>query len=111
GEDLKKVNPTNIFKGIAALDPAFNIVTNNTVGGNINQMPEIQIRGQNSFPTLSDEITTNPNQPLFILDGFEVDISRIKDLDINTIESIVLLKDASATTIYGSRGANGVMVI
>lgn len=111
GEDLRKVSTVDVFKGVAALDPAFNIVANNGVGGNINSMPEIQIRGQNSFPTLSDDITTNPNQPLFVLDGFEVNLERIKDLDINVISSIVILKDASATTIYGSRGANGVMVI
>lgn len=111
GEDLRKVSTVDVFKSVAALDPAFNIVPNNNVGGNINAMPEIQIRGQNSFPTLSDDITTNPNQPLFVLDGFEVNLERIKDLDINIISSIVILKDASATTIYGSRGANGVMVI
>jgi TonB-linked SusC/RagA family outer membrane protein len=111
GEDLRKVGVTDLFKNVAALDPAFNIVPNNIMGGNINNMPEIQIRGQNSFPTLGDEITTNPNQPLFILDGFEVSLERIKDLDINIINSVVILKDASATTIYGSRGANGVMVI
>ncbi|MGE8241467.1 MAG: carboxypeptidase-like regulatory domain-containing protein, partial [Sphingobacterium sp.] len=111
GEELRKVGVTDIFKNVAALDPAFNITSNNVLGGNINQLPDIQIRGQNSFPTLKDDIATNPNQPLFILDGFEVNIQRIKDLDINIIASVVVLKDASATTIYGSRGANGVMVI
>lgn len=111
GEDIRKISSVDVFKSIAALDPAFNLIADNVAGGNINQLPEIQIRGQNSFPTLSDDITTNPNQPLFILDGFEVSIERIKDLDINIIQSVVILKDASATTIYGSRGANGVMVI
>jgi len=111
GEDLRKVSTVDVFKSISALDPAFNVVSNNALGGNINAMPEIQIRGQNSFPTLSDDITTNPNQPLFILDGFEVSLERVKDLDMNIINSVIILKDASATTIYGSRGANGVMVI
>ncbi len=111
GEDLKKVNATDIFKSVAALEPAFNIISNNATGSNINQVPNLQIRGQNSFPTLTDDITNNPNQPLFVLDGFEVNIERIKDLDINLINSIVILKDATATSIYGSRGANGVMVI
>ncbi len=111
GEDLRKVSTVDIFKSVAALDPAFNINVNNVTGGNINQMPQVQIRGQNSFPTLSDDVSSNPNQPLFILDGFEVTIDRIKDLDINLINTVVILKDASATAIYGSRGANGVMVI
>ncbi|MBL1409465.1 SusC/RagA family TonB-linked outer membrane protein [Sphingobacterium faecale] len=111
GEELRKVGVTDIFKNVATLDPAFNIVTNNITGGDINQLPDIQIRGQNSFPTLGDAVSNRPNQPLFILDGFEVSLERIKDLDMNMISSIVILKDASATTIYGSRGANGVMVV
>ncbi|WP_158499935.1 SusC/RagA family TonB-linked outer membrane protein [Sphingobacterium paucimobilis] len=111
GDELRKMGVTDIFKSVSALDPAFNIVANNVFGGDINQMPDIQIRGQNSFPTLKDDVATNPNLPLFILDGFEVNIQRIKDLDVNIIASVVILKDASATTIYGSRGANGVMVI
>lgn len=111
GEDLKKVSTVDIFKSVAAMDPAFNITVNNVAGGNINQTPQVQIRGQNSFPTLGNEVANNPNQPLFILDGFEVTIDRIQDLDINLISTVVLLKDASATSIYGSRGANGVMVV
>lgn len=80
-------------------------------GGNINEMPEIQIRGANSMPNLSGELSANPNAPLFILDGFEVGLQRVVDLDMNMIQSITILKDASATSIYGSRGANGVLVI
>lgn len=111
GDELKKISSGNIFTGVAAIDPAFRLVANNVMGGNINQMPEIQMRGQNSFPNLSGELSNNPNAPLFILDGFEVALQRIVDLDMNLINSITLLKDASATAIYGSRGANGVMVI
>lgn len=111
GEDLKKINPTNIFKAISAVEPSFQIVANNLTGGNINHVPEIQLRGQNSFPNLSGEISQRPNQPLFILDGFEVSIERIMDLDINLIADITILKDASATSVYGSRAANGVMIV
>ena len=111
GAELKKVSSNNVFAAVAALDPAFRIVTNNIAGGNINRLPEIQMRGSNSFPNLSGELSANPNAPLFILDGFEVTLQRIVDLDMNMISSITLLKDASATAIYGSRGANGVMVV
>ena len=45
------------------------------------------------------------------MDGFEVDAEKIFDLDIERIESLTILKDASATAIYGSRAANGVIVI
>lgn len=111
GAELKKVSSSNVFTAVAALDPAFRIVPNNVLGGNINQLPEIQMRGQNSFPNLSGQLAGNPNTPLFILDGFEVNLQRIVDLDMNLISSITLLKDASATAIYGSRGANGIMVV
>lgn len=111
GAELKKVSSNNVFAAVSALDPAFRIVPNNVAGGNINQLPDIQMRGANSFPNLSGELSANPNAPLFILDGFEVNLQRIVDLDMNLISSITLLKDASATAIYGSRGANGVMVV
>nr|WP_121272904.1 SusC/RagA family TonB-linked outer membrane protein [Pedobacter schmidteae] len=111
GAELKAVSSNNIFKAISALDPSFRIIPNNVTGGNINQLPEIQLRGANSMPNLGGELSANPNAPLFILDGFEVTLQRVADLDMNMINSITILKDASATSIYGSRGANGVMVI
>lgn len=111
GEELKQVSSNNLFAAVAALDPSFRIIANNELGGNINQLPEIQLRGANSFPNLSGELSANPNAPLFILDGFEVTLQRVFDLDMNMIKSVTLLKDASATSIYGSRGANGVMVL
>ena len=111
GTELKTISSNNVFAAVAALDPSFRIVPNNLTGGDINALPDIQIRGQNSFPNLGAELSGNPNSPLFILDNFEVPLQRIVDLDINRIASITLLKDASATSIYGSRGANGVMVV
>ena len=56
-----------------------------------------------------DNLKNNPNLPTFIMDGFEVDAEKIFDLDIERIESLTILKDASATAIYGSRAANGVL--
>ncbi|MBP3942621.1 SusC/RagA family TonB-linked outer membrane protein [Sphingobacteriaceae bacterium WQ 2009] len=111
GADLKNINPSNLFRAISTIDPSFQLVTDNMAGGNINKTPEIQVRGQNSFPNLSGEVAQNPNQPLFILDGFEVNIERIMDLDMNMIAEITLLKDATATSVYGSRAANGVLII
>lgn len=61
----------------------------------------IRIRGANSI--------TASNEPLFIVDGFQV--GSIMSVNPNNIESIEILKDASATAIYGSRGANGVVLI
>ena len=49
--------------------------------------------------------------PVFILDGFEVSVEKIYDMDMNRIESMTILKDAAATALYGSRAANGVVVV
>ncbi|MCI9843585.1 SusC/RagA family TonB-linked outer membrane protein [Flavobacterium pectinovorum] len=110
GAEIKQISATNVFSAITAIDPSVRIAQNNIAGGNINNLPKVNIRGTNSFPNLTGELSADPNTPLIILDGFEVDIERIYDLDINLINNITILKDASATAIYGSRGANGVMV-
>ncbi|WP_285010839.1 SusC/RagA family TonB-linked outer membrane protein [Pedobacter faecalis] len=109
--ELKAVSPVNVFAGVAALDPSFRMIPNNKIGGNINALPEVTMRGQTSYPTLGSELVGNPNTPLFILDGFQVSLQAIVDLDLNQIASVTLLKDASATAMYGSRGGNGVMVV
>lgn len=110
-DQLRQVSVTNVFQAISALDPAFVISPSNLKGGDINQLPEMQIRGASSLPNLNGELAASPNLPLFVLDGFEVSLTRVKDLDMNRIRSITLLKDASATAIYGSRAGNGVLVI
>ena len=103
-DDLKKISPTNIFKALQAYEPSFQIVENNEAGTDPNKMPEILIRGKSSFEGKS-------NNPLFIMDGYEVPMQTVFDFDIERIKQITILKDASATAIYGSRAANGVIVI
>ena len=66
------------------------------------------------FPMAISYVTSyllNPNQPLIILDGFQTTLQTIYDMDINRIASITVLKDAAATTAYGSKAANGVIVV
>ena len=72
---------------------------------------DISINGKINVTDLSQEYSTDPNQPLFILDGFETTLEAIQDLNMDRVESISILKDASATAIYGSRAANGVVVV
>lgn len=69
------------------------------------------MRGASSFTDMKDKYQTNPNQPLFIVDGFEQSIEKVMDMDMNRVASITLLKDATAKALYGSKGANGVVVI
>lgn len=103
-EELQKVSTGNIFTTINTLDAGFKINESNLKGSDPNNIPDFTIRGKGSFQNGS-------TSPLFILDGFEVSAEKIFDMDINRIESITLLKDASATILYGSRAANGVIVI
>ncbi|MBJ6108793.1 TonB-dependent receptor [Hymenobacter sp. BT523] len=72
--------------------------TNSEPGGNVS----IRIRGTNSINT--------GNEPLFVVDGFP-GAGDLNSINPSDIESIEVLKDASATAIYGSRGANGVILI
>ncbi len=118
GEELKKVNPGNIFQSIESFDPSFKILSNNLLGSNPNSLPNINVRGIASVPTggsgevlRRDNLSSSVNMPTFILDGYEVGVERIFDLDLNRVASITLLKDAAATAIYGSRASNGVLVI
>lgn len=111
GDELKKVGNQNILQSLRTLDPSFKILESNQNGSNPNVLPEIELRGANGIPDLDANYRGNPNQPLFILDGFETNLQRVMDLDPNRVESITLLKDASAAALYGSRSANGVVVI
>lgn len=137
--DIKKVGSQNVLSILSVLDPAVQLPQNILNGSDPNKLGDMRLRGASSLPVSADisdlSISTrrsekdfysaygkqvdnilnaykeNPNLPLFVLDGFEVPMSRINDIDIDQIESITILKDASATAIYGSRGANGVIVV
>ena len=113
-EELKQFGNRNLLTSLRNIDPSFNIIESNIDGSNPNRKYEIQIRGNSSVPNvdeLKDETRVTMNTPLVILDGFESSLERMLDMNENEVESITLLKDASATSIYGSRGANGVIVI
>lgn len=137
--DIRKVGNQNVLGVLSVLDPSIQIPQDILNGSDPNKITQLKLRGTSSLPTNSnldqlsvstnrnqkdyysaygkrvDEIkntySVNPNLPLFILDGFEVSISQISDLDITMIQSVTILKDASATAIYGSRGASGVIVV
>ena len=119
GDDLRKMSPTNILKGLQFFDPSFKIIENNNAGSDPNAEPDFQIRGDqslgsksmNSMDLMLDNVSSRPNTPLFVLDGFTVPLSRILDLDPERVENITILKDAAATSVYGSRAANGVVVV
>lgn len=119
GEELKKFSTNNVAKSIAAMTPGLNIMDNIMAGSNPNSLPDMRMRGganmdlssKTNVLTVQGEYETYANQPLLIMDGFEISVQTLNDLDPDRVRSIVILKDAAATAIYGSRAANGVIVI
>lgn len=114
GEDLLKTNPVSINQGLQGKLAGVNVSqADGAPGAGIS----IQIRGANSF--------TTSTEPLYIVDGIPFSMGAAPATDYGTkqnnnplstispqdIQSIEVLKDASATAIYGSRGANGVVII
>lgn len=116
GEDLMKGNPTDFGTGLQGKMAGVIVNQNDGAPG---AGLSITIRGANSF--------TTGTQPLYIVDGIPFDAGSMPTSDANSnnnqtnnplsfinphdIQSIEILKDASATAIYGSRGANGVVLI
>lgn len=115
-EELLKSSPVSLEKGLQGRLTGVNVISNDGApGGGIS----IQIRGTNSFQ--------GSTEPLYVIDGVPITDSNddtinfdsnapsynnaLSSLNPNDIASIEILKDASATAIYGSRGANGVVLI
>ena len=98
GEEVKKVAAGNIMESVQGKVSGVDIVR---TSGGAGARPNITVRGNRS-------INAN-NDPLYIVDG--VQYNNYQDLNANDIESMEVLKDASSTAIYGSRGANGVIII
>ena len=110
-EELKLVGNQNLIQSLKTLDPAFTVLENNEFGSDPNRLPDLEIRGKTSIVGLKETFGEDPNQPLFILDGFETTLQSIMDLSMHRIASVTVLKDAASTAIYGAKAANGVVVV
>ncbi|MEO1023667.1 MAG: SusC/RagA family TonB-linked outer membrane protein [Bacteroidota bacterium] len=113
GATLTTTGEASVLNGLAAKAPGVNIIQSS---GDPGSSARILIRGQNSL--------TGNNQPLFVIDGFPVSNntigqgtdgtsqqSRINDLNLDDVQSVEVLKGPSAASLWGSRAANGVIVI
>ncbi len=96
-DELKKVSHSNISSMLEGKVAGVQITTDGQPGAN----PSVRIRGIGSF---------NDTSPLYVVDGVPMGTT-IRDFSPNDIASIQVLKDASAAAIYGSRAANGVIII
>lgn len=105
-ETYNIVPTNNVLETIKGSMPGLNIGGTNTAGGT----PSFSIRGQNSTRVKVNEDDIDGNNPLIVVDGaiFNGDLS---DIPSDDIESFTVLKDASAAAVYGSRSANGVVLI
>ena len=97
-EALQAVPVANASEALTGKMAGVNITTTE---GSPDAEVKIRVRGGGSI--------TGDNTPLFIVDGFPVE--SISDIPASDIEDITVLKDASSTAIYGSRGANGVILV
>jgi TonB-linked SusC/RagA family outer membrane protein len=95
-DDLEKVHSNDISKVLQGQASGVTVHSSGEPGAN----PQIKIRGIGSFRN---------NAPLYVIDG--VPVEGMSDFSPSDIESIQVLKDASACAIYGARGANGVIII
>jgi len=103
---LAEVQTSNIISGLKGRAAGIDIVSNSTLPGASGQ---IRIRGNRQMATTSGA-SDAVDAPLLVVDGIPFGGS-ITDISSNDIESIDILKDASATAIYGSRGAGGVILV
>lgn len=113
GDDIRAISKTSILSALKVLDASFQMPDDNVNGSNPNVLPKVQLRGTNSImqTDMESEYGYISNPPLIIIDGFESDLQTVFDMSPNIVKSITLLKDAAATAIYGSKSANGVLVV
>lgn len=98
-KELNQRPVVNAMQGMQGRAAGIDITSNERPG----QVGKVTIRGVRSL--------TASNDPLYVVDGIPLISGGIDNLNPNDIESVDVLKDASATAIYGSRGANGVVII
>ncbi len=103
-EELMSLGTKNVLASIQAFVPGMQLLADNNLGSNPNAKPEINIRGRASFEGAA-------NIPIFIVDGSRVSLDFIYDMDLNDIEKVTVLKDASASALYGAKASAGVVVI
>ena len=101
-EDLNKTSSLSFDQALGGRVAGVQVVSSD---GQPGQTSNIVIRGSNTISDVAD------GNPLYVIDGFATEDANASSINPNDIESIDILKDASATAIYGARGANGVVII
>jgi TonB-linked SusC/RagA family outer membrane protein len=133
GAELRKINPLSFVDALGYFDPSLIVTRNNLNGSDPNVKSDVRVRGRYNFPAsativnrngtapgvqlnpssgdyVADNIA-NPNQPAVFLNGTQVALQTVLDLDINFIDQVTVLKDAASAAAYGARGGNGVILV
>ena len=103
-DQLMNVGTKNVLKSIASFVPGMVISDDNLKGADPNSVAEINIRGRATFDGQA-------NTPVFVVDGAQLTAEYVYDMDMNDIETVTVLKDASASALYGAKASAGVIVI
>lgn len=120
GDQIRELGAGSVVTALRNADPSFYMAENNLMGSNPNALPIVTMRGSTSMPMVDGTMNLDnidqameysylSNAPLLLIDGFISEFSRLSELDENLIESIVVMKDASATAMYGTRASNGII--
>jgi len=99
GTDLRKMGVPNVSGALSGTTAGVNVITQSGQPGE--ETADIYIRGRSSL---------NESRALILVDGVEI-TGDFSNIDPNEVEAISILKDASATAVYGVKGANGVIII
>ncbi|WP_181182480.1 TonB-dependent receptor plug domain-containing protein [Sphingobacterium lumbrici] len=132
GDAIRNVSVRSLVDGLGVYVPSLLIHAERKHGNDPNHLAQVRLRGISNFPFSADGLNknismglqVNPSEgdyraahvmstgsPTFLLDGVQVSLQVVQDLDINRVESVSILKDALATSSYGMRGGNGVIAI
>jgi TonB-linked SusC/RagA family outer membrane protein len=99
-EQIKEKPVANVFDGLQGKVAGLQVFTSS---GEPSEIASIRLHGTGSL--------SGGSTPLYVLDGIPIDAGTMLSLNANDFESVTILKDASATSIYGTRAANGVVYI
>lgn len=107
-DELAALPNPNVMGALSSKVAGFRYSPTNSAGGD--NFSSLNIRGKNAIPADVSAGQQSVNQPLLIVDGV-ISFGSINEINTNDIQSVDVLKDASAAAIYGSRAANGVIII
>jgi hypothetical protein len=104
GERLRQLGTRDLLRALSLVDPALALEDHHLNGSDPNYLPLALSRG-------AGDAWEEGQLPLFLLDGFEVSLARVVDLDLDRVAAVTLFKDAAGKATHGTGAANGLIAI